>query len=55
MPNLQADQIGVLFKFFVERGLQDRSEEVRKEMLAAALAAVNTHGKVTHSKYHFEL
>ena len=48
VPHLQSEQISTLFKFFVDRGLKDRNEEVRKEMLAAALTAVNTHGKVRH-------
>lgn len=39
-------QIPPLFAFFVPTGLGDRNEDVRKEMLNAALQAVNDHGKV---------
>lgn len=39
-------QVSLLFSFFVPTGLGDRNEEVRAEMLSAALAAVNHLGKV---------
>ena len=45
-PHLPEDQIPVLFEFFVQKALGDRSEEVRKHMLVAAVAAVDDHGKV---------
>lgn len=35
-------------KFFVSNGLTDRAEPVRAEMLNAAMAVVEIHGKVTH-------
>ncbi len=44
--SVSEDQISTLFKFYVEKGLGDRNEEVRKHMLNAAVAAVNDHGKV---------
>ena len=43
---LDQDQISSLFQFFVEKGLGDRNENVRKHMLTAAVAAVDEHGKV---------
>lgn len=36
-----------LFQFFVPDALNDRSPEVRKCMLDAALSTLNTHGKVS--------
>ena len=39
-------QVSILFSFFVPTGLGDHSEEVRVEMLNAALTAVNHLGKV---------
>ena len=41
-------QLSVLFSFFVPTGLGDRNEEVRGEMLKAALTAVNQLGKVSN-------
>ena len=40
------ENIVPLFDFFVQKALSDRDEEVRKNMLKAAVAAVNDHGKV---------
>ena len=45
------DLISFLFEFFVQKGLRDRSEEVRKAMLTAAVAAVNEHGKVSSDTF----
>ncbi|XP_051887942.1 eIF-2-alpha kinase activator GCN1 [Pristis pectinata] len=38
-------QVKLLFQFYVPEALNDRHPEVRKCMLDAALAALNTHGK----------
>ncbi|XP_072911784.1 stalled ribosome sensor GCN1 [Hemitrygon akajei] len=38
-------QVELLFQFYVPEALNDRHSEVRKCMLDAALAALNTHGK----------
>ncbi|KAK7871251.1 hypothetical protein R5R35_007540 [Gryllus longicercus] len=46
-PLLDAATVSQLITFFVGTGLGDRSPEVRKHMLAAALAAVDLHGKET--------
>lgn len=45
-PLLDNDVIGDLIEFFVSTSLSDRKEKVRKEMLTAALAIVDLHGKV---------
>jgi hypothetical protein len=47
---LSPKSVSHLISFFVSVGLGDRSPEVRKNMLAAALAAVDLHGKVRHRK-----
>ncbi|KAI0222670.1 eIF-2-alpha kinase activator GCN1 [Lamellibrachia satsuma] len=44
-PHLGKTQILPLFRFFVDKGLGDRNEEVGRQMLAAAVAALNEHGK----------
>ncbi|KAK4875808.1 hypothetical protein RN001_012230 [Aquatica leii] len=44
-PYLDPNAIGKLIEFFVPSALGDRQEEVRKEMLAAALNIVELHGK----------
>jgi len=49
-PLLSPESVSHLISFFVSMGLGDRSPEVRKNMLAAALAAVDLHGKVRHRK-----
>jgi hypothetical protein len=46
-PIVPEDQISPLFSFFVDKGLRDRNEDVRKHMLGAAVAAVEDHGKVS--------
>jgi len=46
-PLLSPKSVSHLISFFVSMGLGDRSTEVRKNMLAAALAAVDLHGKET--------
>lgn len=46
-PLLTPKSVSHLISFFVRWGLGDRSPEVRKNMLAAALAAVDLHGKVS--------
>ncbi|XP_021942062.1 eIF-2-alpha kinase activator GCN1, partial [Zootermopsis nevadensis] len=46
-PLLTPKSVSHLITFFVSVGLGDRSPEVRKNMLAAALAAVDLHGKET--------
>ena len=45
-PILPQDQLLPLFHFYVQKGLRDRSPEVRSHMRTAALAAINVHGKV---------
>jgi len=45
-PYFPEDQVEPMFAFFVEKGLGDRSEDVRKCMLIAAVAAITDHGKV---------
>ncbi|XP_036613862.1 eIF-2-alpha kinase activator GCN1 [Trichosurus vulpecula] len=42
---LDSSQVKPLFQFFVPDALNDRSPDVRKCMLDAALATLNTHGK----------
>ncbi|KAI1336535.1 armadillo-type protein [Xylariaceae sp. FL0016] len=45
-PYLQKSQIDDFFSFLIEKGpLGDRNAAVRSEMLEAALAAVDTHGR----------
>ncbi|CAH1402466.1 unnamed protein product [Nezara viridula] len=46
-PLLAPEIIADLAKFYVEKGLGDRNETVRLNMLNAALAAVDLHGKDT--------
>lgn len=48
-PLIPLESIGKLISFFVKSGLADRHEDVRAEMLAAALAVVELHGKDTIS------
>lgn len=43
---LDSSQVKPLFQFFVPDALNDRNPDVRKCMLDAALATLNTHGKV---------
>ena len=50
-PYLGKAQILPLFRFFVDRGLGDRNEEVGRQMLAAAVAALNEHGKVGYCPF----
>lgn len=45
-PLLTADTIHRLVQFFVSTGLGDRNLSVRTEMLTAAVAAVDLHGKM---------
>lgn len=45
-PLLTPNAVSDLAKFYVDKGLGDRSDTVRNNMLAAALAAVDLHGKV---------
>ncbi|CAG9783454.1 unnamed protein product [Diatraea saccharalis] len=45
-PCLRAEHVPDAITFFVERGLADRHEAVRAEMLNAAMAIVDIHGKV---------
>ncbi|XP_011307361.1 translational activator GCN1 [Fopius arisanus] len=44
-PLLTPETINPLIQFFVSTGLGDRNSSVRQEMLTAALAAVDLHGK----------
>ncbi|KAJ1530782.1 hypothetical protein ONE63_005633 [Megalurothrips usitatus] len=44
-PLLSHNQISSLAQFYVSDGLGDRHENVRKNMLSAALACVDLHGK----------
>ncbi|XP_068630147.1 stalled ribosome sensor GCN1 [Battus philenor] len=48
-PRLAAADVPAAAAFFVRRGLADRSEAVRADMLAAAMAVVDLHGKETLS------
>ncbi|XP_026329507.1 eIF-2-alpha kinase activator GCN1 isoform X2 [Hyposmocoma kahamanoa] len=48
-PHLRADQVAGAMRFFVDRGLADRHDDVRAEMLDAAMAIVELHGKDTIS------
>lgn len=45
-PLLNADTVVTLANFFVPDALGDRQVEVRNKMLEAAMAVVNSHGKV---------
>ena len=45
-PAYRPAQVTQLFDFYVAKGLNDRSAEVSQQMLTAALAALNHHGKV---------
>ena len=45
-PLLSPKTVAQLAKFYVEKGLGDRNDQVRNNMLSAALAAVDIHGKV---------
>lgn len=46
-PQLPAAAVPPAMRFFVERALPDRSDPVRAEMLNAAMAIVDLHGKVS--------
>lgn len=46
-PLLSHKQVSSLAQFYVSNGMGDRNEEVRKNMLSAALASVDLHGKDT--------
>lgn len=46
-PRLQVGAVPAVMRFFVEWGLADRRDDVRAEMLAAAMAIVELHGKVS--------
>lgn len=46
MASLVADNIEDLFKFYVPTALNDRNIDVRCEMLRAATATVDIHGRV---------
>jgi HEAT repeat protein len=48
-PLLTPVSVSELAEFYVSTGLMDRSETVRKAVLASALAAVDLHGKETVS------
>ena len=54
-PHISEDQVETLFEFFVQKALGDRSPEVRKHMLDAAVALVNDHGKVRFGTYGREV
>lgn len=45
-PQLSDREVDSVFSFFVHSSLSDRVEEVRRQMLNAALCALNIHGKV---------
>ena len=45
-PLLDTNTVVTLAKFFVPDALGDRNAAVRKDMLDAAMAVVNSHGKV---------
>ncbi|XP_043262082.1 eIF-2-alpha kinase activator GCN1 [Colletes gigas] len=45
-PLLTADTVLKLVQFFVSTGLGDRNQAVRTEMLTAAVAVVDLHGKI---------
>ncbi|XP_050665162.1 eIF-2-alpha kinase activator GCN1 isoform X1 [Leptidea sinapis] len=46
-PRLRADAVPSAMEFFVRSGLADRNEAVRADMLNAAMAVVDEHGKET--------
>ncbi|XP_059061266.1 LOW QUALITY PROTEIN: stalled ribosome sensor GCN1 [Achroia grisella] len=48
-PQLEAAHVEDAMRFFVERALADRDERVRADMLDAAMAIVDLHGKETLS------
>ncbi|KAM3961855.1 lethal (3) 80Fj [Aphomia sociella] len=48
-PQLRAAAVEAAMRFFVERALADRDERVRADMLDAAMAIVDLHGKETLS------
>lgn len=48
-PRLPAHAVPPAMRFFVERALADRHDQVRDQMLAAAMAIVDLHGKETLS------
>lgn len=48
-PRLAVAAVPLVMRFFVERALPDRSTPVRNEMLNAAMAIVDLHGKETLS------
>jgi len=50
-----AEQLDTLFHFFVPTALGDRDEQVRKQMLEAALQYVNHFGQVPNSYFNFIL
>lgn len=54
-PLITLEHTGELVQFFVSSGLADRNENVRKEMLNAALKVVDLHGKVIITIYIFLL
>ena len=56
-PYFPENKVQPIFAFFVEKGLGDRNEDVRKCMLAAAVAAITDHGKVCNllDKYPIKL
>lgn len=47
-PLLRAHDVSAAMSFLVERGLADRSDHVRAEMLNAAMTIVELHGKVSY-------
>lgn len=51
--HLDSSQVKPLFLFFVPDALNDRSPDVRKCMLDAALSTLNTHGKVNLRSHFF--
>ncbi|KAI5634478.1 HEAT repeats domain-containing protein [Phthorimaea operculella] len=48
-PHLKPEAVPAAMRFFVEQGLADRNSQVRDEMLHAAMAIVDLHGKETLS------
>ena len=46
MAPVVGDNIEDLFKFYVPTGLKDRNEDIRNDMLRAASATVDIHGRV---------
>lgn len=47
-PRLPAAAVPPAITFFVERALADRHDQVRDQMLNAAMAIVDLHGKVCY-------